>query len=55
MLFALYGILLLGGIYVVGIAFSLPAFQGLVFIAGILLVAAAVSVPFVAGAFEQRK
>jgi hypothetical protein len=45
MLFALYIILLLGGMYLVGISFASPILPGLVFIAGILCITAAVAVP----------
>ena len=46
MLFAIYGVLLIGGMIVVGLSFSLPAFQALVFIAGVLLIAYAGAVVF---------
>jgi hypothetical protein len=55
MLFAIYGVLLIGGMIVVGLSFSLPAFQALVFIGGVLLIAAAVAVPITAGTREHRK
>ena len=55
MLFAIYGILLTGGIIVVGLSISLPAFQALAFICGVLLIAAAVAVPVTAGLREHRK
>ncbi len=48
MLFVLYAILLLGGMYLVGAAFAAPALSSLIFIAGILCIAAAVAVPIVA-------
>ncbi|MGC5221615.1 hypothetical protein ACPW96_03330 [Micromonospora sp. DT81.3] len=38
-------ILLLGGMWLVGFAFSLPALQGLVFIGGILAISLALAVP----------
>lgn len=47
MLFALYAILLLGGMYLVGASFASPMLQGLIFIAGVLCIAAAVAVPIV--------
>jgi hypothetical protein len=55
MLFAIYGVLLIGGMIAVGLSFSLPALQGLVFIAGVLLIAAAVAVPITAGINEHRR
>jgi hypothetical protein len=48
MLIAVYLILLIGGMYVVGLAFTAPAFQGLIFIVGVLVIVAAVAVPIVA-------
>lgn len=47
MLFALYAILLLGGMYLVGAAFASPILPGLMFIAGVLCISAAVAVPIV--------
>ena len=38
-------ILLVGGMWLVGFAFSLPALQGLVFIGGVLLISLALAVP----------
>jgi hypothetical protein len=55
MLFAIYGVLLIGGMIAVGLSFSLPAFQALVFVAGVLLIAAAVAVPVTAGVAEHRQ
>lgn len=55
MLFVLYGILLLAGMFLLGISFGLPAFQALVFLLGLTLVMAAVAVPMLAGAFENRR
>lgn len=45
MLFALYIILLLGGMYLVGVSFASPVLPGLIFIAGVLCISAAVAVP----------
>ncbi|MGL4257104.1 hypothetical protein [Microbacterium sp.] len=45
MLFALYAILLLGGMYLVGASFASPVLPGLIFIAGVLCISAAVAVP----------
>jgi hypothetical protein len=45
MLFALYAILLLGGMYLVGASFASPIAPALVFVAGVLCIAAAVAVP----------
>ena len=47
MLFALYALLLLGGMYLVGVSFAAPMLQALIFIAGVLCIAAAVAVPIV--------
>lgn len=47
MLFALYAILLLGGMYLVGASFASPVLPGLIFIAGVLCISAAVAVPIV--------
>ncbi|MFH8248805.1 hypothetical protein ACH3VR_00375 [Microbacterium sp. B2969] len=55
LLFVLYGILLVGGMIILGISFSLPAFQALVFVVGLLMIAAAVAVPITASAIEQRR
>ena len=38
-------IFLVGGMWLVGFAFALPALQGLVFIAGILIISLAMAVP----------
>ena len=54
MLFALYLILFLGGMFVMSLAFNVPAFQGVVFVIGILLVSAALASPMVASAIENR-
>jgi len=43
--FTLALILLVGGMWLVGFAFALPAFQGLVFIVGVLVIALALAVP----------
>lgn len=48
MLIALYAILLVGGMLLVGLSFSAPILQGLVFIAGVLAISAAVAVPIAA-------
>ena len=45
MLFTLYAILLLGGMYLVGASFASPILPALVFVAGVLCIAAAVAVP----------
>ena len=45
MLFALYLILLIGGMYLVGASFASPILPALVFIAGVLCISAAVAVP----------
>lgn len=45
MLFALYAILLLGGMYLVGASFASPILPALVFVAGVLCISAAVAVP----------
>lgn len=55
MLFALYVVLFLGGMYVMGLSFNLPAFQGVVFVLGILLVSAALAAPITAYSIEHRR
>ncbi|HET6301831.1 hypothetical protein [Microbacterium sp.] len=54
MLFALYAVLFLGGMYLFGLSFNLEAFQGLVFVAGILLVSAALATPITASAIQNQ-
>ncbi|WP_127818709.1 hypothetical protein [Microbacterium sp. CPCC 204701] len=54
MLFVLYGILLIGGMWLVGISFASPILPGLVFIAGVLCIAAAVAVPITAQRLEHE-
>jgi len=39
-------VLLLGGIFLIGISFSIVPIQALVFVAGILCVAASLAIPF---------
>jgi len=53
MLFIVYGILLLAGMWVLGLSFTSPVLPGLVFIGGILLITLAVAVPITAAAFER--
>jgi len=53
MLFIVYGILLLAGMWVLGLSFTSPVLPGLVFIGGILLISLAVAVPITAAAFER--
>lgn len=48
MLFVLYLILLLGGMYLVGSAFAAPLLPALVFIAGVLCISLAVALPIAA-------
>jgi hypothetical protein len=48
MLFVVYGILLIGGMYIVGASFASPILPGLMFIAGVLCISAAVAVPIIA-------
>ncbi|TDN91758.1 hypothetical protein [Microbacterium sp. BK668] len=55
MLFIVYAILLVGGMFVMGISFSLPGLQALVFIVGLLMSVAAIGVPIAAGANEHRR
>jgi hypothetical protein len=50
-LFALYLILFIGGMWVMGWSFSLEDFQGLVFVIGILMVSGALATPITASAF----
>jgi len=47
-------ILFIGGMFVLGISFSLPAFQALVFVAGILLVALGLAIPLHLGSATRR-
>jgi hypothetical protein len=51
MLIAIYAILLVGGMLLVGLSFGAPALQGLIFIAGVLAISAAVAVPIAAQRF----
>ena len=53
MLFVLYGILLVGGMWLVGISFASPVLPGLVFIGGVLCICAAVAVPIAAQRIEN--
>ena len=48
MLFALYLILLVGGMYLVGAAFAAPLLPALVFVAGLLCICLAVALPIAA-------
>jgi hypothetical protein len=48
MLFVLYALLLVGGMWLVGAAFASPVLPALVFIAGVLCIGAAVAVPVAA-------
>ncbi len=54
MLFALYAVLFVGGMYLFGLSFNLEAFQGLVFTAGILCVSAALATPITASAIQNQ-
>jgi hypothetical protein len=47
-LFVLYAILLIGGMWLVGVAFAAPVLSSLIFVAGVLCIAAAVAVPITA-------
>jgi len=53
MLFIVYAILLVGGMVVMGISFSLPELQALVFIVGLLMAVSAIGVPFAASGVER--
>lgn len=53
MLFVIYGILLIGGMWLVGVSFAVPGIAALVFILGVLCIAAAVAVPITASRFEM--
>jgi hypothetical protein len=55
MLFVVYLILLVGGMVLVGISFSLPILSAPAFVLGVLIIAGAVAVPITAGMFEQRR
>ena len=48
MLFVLYAILLIGGMWLVGVAFAAPTLSALIFVAGVLCIGAAVAVPITA-------
>lgn len=54
MLYALYLILFLGGMYVLSLSFNAPVLQGPIFVAGILMVSAALASPITASALENR-
>jgi hypothetical protein len=54
MLIAIYLILLIGGMLLVGFSFGAPMLQGLIFMAGVLVISAAVAVPIVAQRLENR-
>ena len=54
MLFALYLILFIGGMWVMGLGLNAPAFQGVIFVLGILMVSAALATPITASALEHR-
>lgn len=45
MIFALYFVLLVFGMWTIGASFAAPALNGLIFVAGVLCVTAAVAVP----------
>jgi len=45
-LFALYLVLFLAGFYLLGLAFTVSAFQGLIFAAGILVISLALGLLF---------
>jgi hypothetical protein len=53
MLFVIYLILLVGGMVLVGISFSLPILSAPAFVVGVLLIAGAVAVPITAGVSEH--
>ncbi|WP_442576943.1 hypothetical protein ACSBPH_07400 [Microbacterium sp. F51-2R] len=55
MLFIVYAILLVGGMVVMGISFSLPELQALVYIIGLLMAVSAIGVPIAAGSNEHRR
>jgi hypothetical protein len=55
MLFVIYLILLIGGMVLLGISFSLPILSAPAFVLGVLIVCGAVAVPITAGMFEQRR
>jgi len=54
-LFALYIILLLGGIALMAVSFNVPSIAALLFVIGILLVAGALASPMIASALENRR
>lgn len=53
-MFALFLILFLGGIYLMGSAFSATTLPGLVFTGGLLITSIAVGIPFLVSAIEHR-
>lgn len=55
MLFVLYGILLVGGMWLVGVSFAVPNIAALVFVVGLLCITAAVAVPITASRFEMGR
>ena len=52
MLFALYLILFVGGMWMMGWSFNLEEWMGVVFVTGILMVSAALATPITASALE---
>ena len=55
MLFVLYLILLLGGMYLVGSAFAAPFLPALVFVAGVLCISLAVALPLAAQRYDSDR
>ncbi|MFB8388241.1 hypothetical protein ACFC3F_13980 [Microbacterium sp. NPDC055910] len=47
-------ILLIGGMYVMGLSFNIPEFGGVLFVLGVLLVSAALATPLTASAIDYR-
>ena len=54
MLFALYMILFVGGMWVMGLGLNAPAFQGVIFVLGILMISGALATPMIASGLEHR-
>ena len=55
MLFVLYLILLLGGMYLVGSAFAAPFLRALVLVAGVLCISRAVALPIAAQRIDSGR
>ncbi|WP_248242521.1 hypothetical protein [Microbacterium kunmingense] len=54
MLIALYMVLLVGGMWILGVSFNFPDFGGVLFAAGVLIICAAVALPVTLSRHENR-